>query len=41
MALFESEAQNGADPEVKAFAAQNLPMMQRHLAMARRLDPKR
>ncbi len=41
VSMFQKEAQDGADPEVKAFAAQNLPEMQQHLAMARRLDPKR
>lgn len=41
LALFESEARNGADPDIKAFAAQSLPMLRRHLAMAQRLDPKR
>jgi len=41
LALFDSEARNGADPDIKAFAAQSLPMMRQHLAMAQRLDPKR
>jgi putative membrane protein len=39
--LFQTEAQNGTDPEVRAFAQQNLPKMQQHLAMAQRLAPKR
>jgi putative membrane protein len=38
---FQNEAQNGTDPDVRAFAQQNLPMMQQHLEMAQRLDPRR
>ncbi len=41
VSMFQKEAQDGADPDVKAFAAQNLPAMEQHLTMARRLDPKR
>lgn len=40
VAMFQSEAQNGTDPDVKAFATENLPTLQQHLTMARRLDPK-
>jgi putative membrane protein len=36
---FQTEAQGGTDPDVKAFAAHNLPMLQRHLRTARQLDP--
>lgn len=36
---FQNEAQNGTDPQVKAFAQQNLPLMEQHLSMAHRLDP--
>jgi Domain of unknown function (DUF4142) len=39
--VFQNEAQNGTDPDVRAFAQQNLPMMQHHLEMAQRLDPRR
>lgn len=38
---FQNEAQNGTDPEVRAFAQRNLPMMQHHLEMAQRLEPRR
>ncbi len=41
VAMFQTEAQNGTDPDVKAFAADNLPTMQQHLTMAQRLDPRR
>jgi putative membrane protein len=39
--LFKDEAQNGTDPDVKAFAQQLLPTLEHHLEMAQRLDPKR
>jgi putative membrane protein len=39
--IFQTEAQNGTDPEVRGFAQRNLPMMQRHLEMAQRLDLQR
>ena len=38
---FQNEAQNGTDPDVRAFAQQNLPVMQQHLETAQRLDPRR
>jgi putative membrane protein len=37
---FTDEAQNGTDPDVRAFAQQMLPTLQNHLSMAQRLDPK-
>ncbi len=33
--LFQGEAQGGQDPDVKAFAAQTLPIIQDHLQMAK------
>jgi putative membrane protein len=39
--LFQAEAQNGRDPEIKGFAAQNLPKLQHHLQMARQLMGRR
>lgn len=35
--LFDHEAQSATTPQLKAFAQQNLAMMQHHLQMARRL----
>lgn len=35
VALFQKEAQQGQDPNVKAFATQLLPALQQHLQMAR------
>ncbi len=35
--LFQNEAQNGADPDAKAFAARIAPDIQSHLTMAKRL----
>ena len=32
---FENQSQNGTDPELKAFAAKTLPLIQRHLQIAR------
>jgi putative membrane protein len=32
---FETQANKGTDPDIKAFAAKTLPMIQRHLQMAR------
>lgn len=38
---FQTEANSGTDPDVKAFAQQMLPTLQQHLTMAQRLDPRR
>jgi len=35
---FQAEAQDGTDPDVKAFAAQQLPVLREHLQMVERLD---
>ncbi|MBL6457268.1 DUF4142 domain-containing protein [Belnapia sp. T6] len=35
---FQTEAQDGTDPDVKAFAARQLPVLQDHLRMVERLD---
>ena len=35
IALFQGEAKNGTDPEIKGFAAKTLPVIQRHLAMVK------
>lgn len=35
VALFQRQAQRGQDPDVRAFAATNLPIVQEHLQMAR------
>ena len=37
---FKDEAQNGTDPDVKAFAQETLPTLEHHLVLAKRLDPK-
>lgn len=37
VALFDAEARNGKDPELKALAAQTLPALREHLKMARNL----
>jgi putative membrane protein len=37
---FQGEIQNGTDPDVTAFARQMLPIMEQHLRMAKRIDPK-
>ena len=34
---FQTEAQSGTDPDLKAFAAQTAPLIQKHLAAAQRL----
>lgn len=38
VALFQQEAQQGADPDLKAFAEQTLPTLQQHLSMAEALQ---
>jgi putative membrane protein len=38
VALFQQEAQQGTDPEVKAWAQQTLPILQQHLQMAEALE---
>jgi putative membrane protein len=40
VAEFQREADRGADPDIKAFAASKLPALQEHLRMAQRLDAK-
>lgn len=37
LTLFQQEAQNGTDPDVKAFAAQTVPSLQQHLAELQRM----
>ncbi|HYZ32459.1 MAG TPA: DUF4142 domain-containing protein [Crenalkalicoccus sp.] len=37
---FQGEAQNGTDPEVRAFAARMVPMLQEHLRMAQQLPQR-
>lgn len=37
---FKDEAQNGTDPDVKAFAQEMVPTLEHHLQLAHRLDPK-
>lgn len=39
IALYQREADQGSDPEVKAFAAQMLPIVQQHRSMAEALSP--
>ncbi|WP_333997725.1 DUF4142 domain-containing protein [Burkholderia cepacia] len=36
--LYEAEARNGRDPQLRAFAANTLPMLNAHLAAARQLE---
>lgn len=36
--LFRQEAEQGADPDIRTFARENLPLVQQHLAMAEALD---
>lgn len=38
VASYNDEISSGSDPDVKAFAQQNLPMIQQHLQEARRLN---
>ena len=40
VAEFQKEADRGADPDIKAFAASKLPALQGHLRMAQRLNDK-
>jgi putative membrane protein len=37
---YQAEAQNGTDPDVKAFAARHVPLLQEHLRMAQRLPQR-
>ncbi|MDJ0389127.1 DUF4142 domain-containing protein [Roseomonas sp. E05] len=37
---YQSEAMNGTDPEVQAFAARHVPVLQEHLRMAQRLSAR-
>lgn len=39
--LYREEAANGTDPDVKAFAARHVPVLQEHLRMAQRLQQGR
>lgn len=39
--LFQNEAQNGTDPQVRAFAQQTLPTLQAHLKMVQGLSGQR
>ena len=38
IALFERAAQSSTDPDLKAWAAQSLPMLREHLALARQVN---
>lgn len=38
--VFQDEAQNGTDPDVKNFAAQTLPVIQHHIDELDKLQPK-
>ena len=38
VAAFQREAQSGSDPEIKAWAAQTLPTLQQHLALAQTVN---
>jgi len=40
VAEFQRESNNGADPDVKAFAAKTLPTLQEHLKIAQDTEPK-
>jgi len=37
---YQQEAMNGTDPDVKAFAANHVPVLQEHLRMAQRLSQR-
>ena len=41
LATYKDELQGGMDPDVKAFAQQNMPMIQQHLQEAQRLSRSR
>ena len=38
--VWEAEARNGQDPDVKAFATRTLPMLREHLKLARSVAEK-
>lgn len=38
LAMFQTEAQSGTDPDLKAFAAQTVPVIQNHLDEAKKLQ---
>jgi putative membrane protein len=40
VADFRKEAETGQDPQLKAFAAKYLPVLEKHLQMARAATPK-
>ena len=40
IALFQRQAQQGADPELKAFAKKTLPVLQKHLKMVQQAQQK-
>ena len=40
LALLQNEASNGTDPQLKAFAQKYIPVIQRHLAEAEKLQQK-
>ena len=40
MSAYQDEALNGTDPDVKAFAARHVPILQEHLRMAQRLPQR-
>ena len=37
---YQAEAQNGTDPDVRAFAARHVPLLQEHLRMAQQLPQR-
>jgi putative membrane protein len=38
--IYQEEAANGTDPDVTAFAARHVPLLQEHLRMAQRLPQR-
>ena len=40
ISLFEKESESGKDPQLKAFAKENLPTLKRHLEHAKSLQKK-